>query len=71
MVVSTDIDRGLIFLRGAVPGAKGSYVMIWDAVKRKAPKDLPFPAALRSAAVTETPGAEAPAGDQPAGEQKE
>ena len=71
MVVSTDIDRGLIFLRGAVPGAKGSYVMISDAVKRKAPKDLPFPAALRSAAVTETPGAEAPAGDQPAGEQKE
>lgn len=70
-VVSTDIERGLIFLRGAVPGAKGSYVMISDAVKRKAPKDLPFPAGLRAAAVTETPGAEAPAGEQPAGEQKE
>jgi large subunit ribosomal protein L3 len=70
-VVSTDIERGLIFLRGAVPGAKGSYVLVSDAVKRKAPKDLPFPAGLRVAAVTETPGADAPAGEQPAGEQKE
>jgi len=65
-VVSTDVERGLIFLRGAVPGANGSYVLISDAVKRKAPKDLPFPASLRSAAA-----AEAPAGEQPAGEQKE
>ncbi len=65
-VVSTDVERGLIFLRGAVPGANGSYVMISDAVKRKAPKDLPFPASLRSAAT-----AEAPAAEQPAGENKE
>ena len=71
-VVQTDIERGLIFLRGAVPGAKGSYVLISDAVKRKAPKDLPFPAALRSAAVAaDAAGAEAPAGEAPAGEQKE
>ena len=68
-VVQTDIERGLIFLRGAVPGAKGSYVLISDAVKRKPPKDLPFPAALRSAAVAAD--AEAPAGEAPAGEQKE
>ena len=65
-VVSTDVERGLIFLRGAVPGANGSYVLVSDAVKRKAPKDLPFPASLRSAAT-----AEAPAAEQPAGEQKE
>jgi large subunit ribosomal protein L3 len=50
-------------------------VLVSDAVKRKAPKDLPFPAALRSAAAAEAPAAEAPAetpaGEQPAGEQKE
>ena len=56
-VVATDGDRGLIMLEGAVPGAEGGYVLVKDASKRKPPKDLPFPAALRSAA----PAAEAPA----------
>jgi large subunit ribosomal protein L3 len=46
-VISTDVERGLIMLRGAVPGSDGGYVLIKDAVKRKAPKDLPFPAAIR------------------------
>ena len=46
-VVSTDVERGLIMVRGAVPGSDGGYVLIKDAVKRKAPKDLPFPAAIR------------------------
>jgi len=46
-VVSTDETRGLILVKGAVPGAKGSWVLLNDAVKRKAPEDLPFPAALR------------------------
>jgi large subunit ribosomal protein L3 len=49
-VVATDVERGLIMLRGSVPGSEGGYVLIKDAVKRKAPKDLPFPAALRSSA---------------------
>src|ERR1700687_3243299 len=49
-VVATDVERGLIMLRGAVPGSAGGYVLIKDAVKRKAPKDLPFPAAIRRAA---------------------
>jgi large subunit ribosomal protein L3 len=70
-IVSTDVERGLIFVRGAVPGANGSYVLVSDAVKKAAPKDLPFPAALRSAATAAEPAAEAPAGEQPAGEQKE
>jgi len=56
-VVSTDGDRGLIIIAGAVPGAEGGYVLVKDAAKRKPPKGLPFPAALRSAA----PVAEAPA----------
>ena len=46
-VVATDEDRGLILVRGAVPGAEGGIVLIRDAVKRSAPEDLPFPAALK------------------------
>jgi len=50
MVVRTDVDRGLIMIKGAVPGSKGGWVTIKDAVKRAAPDNLPLPAALRSAA---------------------
>ncbi|MDA0997889.1 MAG: 50S ribosomal protein L3 [Proteobacteria bacterium] len=49
-VVATDIERGLIMVRGAVPGSDGGYVHITDAVKRPMPKDLPKPAGLKSAA---------------------
>src|ERR1700760_2030051 len=48
-ILSADADRGLIFVVGAVPGYDGSYVLVKDAAKRAAPKDLPFPAALREA----------------------
>ena len=48
-VVRTDIDRGLIMIKGAVPGSKGGWVTVKDSVKKKAPEGLPFPAALRSA----------------------
>ena len=47
-VVSTDADSGLILIKGAVPGHDGSYVLVSDAVKRKTPKDVPFPAAVRA-----------------------
>jgi len=49
-VVKTDADRGLVFIKGAVPGSKGGWVTVKDAVKKKAPEGLPFPAALKSAA---------------------
>jgi large subunit ribosomal protein L3 len=60
-VVSTDVERGLILVRGAVPGSDGGYVLIKDAVKRKAPEDLPFPAAIRRPAEAAAPPVETPA----------
>ena len=57
-VESTDAERGLILVTGSVPGAKGGYVLISDAKKRKAPDGVPFPAALR--------GGAAPAADEEA-----
>ena len=44
-VVSTDSTRGLIMIRGAVPGSKGGYVRVFDSVKKKNDMELPFPAA--------------------------
>ena len=62
-VVKTDADRGLIMIKGAVPGSKGGWVTVKDAVKKKLPDGVPFPAALKSAAAPET---EAPAEEAPA-----
>ena len=42
-VVSTDANRGLIFVQGGVPGPKSGIVFISDAVKKDFPKDAPFP----------------------------
>ena len=47
-----DTERGLILVKGAVPGTEGSYVKIRDAVKAKAPADLPMPGAFRKAGQT-------------------
>ena len=48
-VVAVDTARGLVMVKGSVPGADSGYVMVTDAVKRKLPKEAPFPAALRKA----------------------
>ncbi|MFZ5618265.1 MAG: 50S ribosomal protein L3 [Pseudomonadota bacterium] len=56
-VVRIDEDRGLILLKGAVPGPKGGWVEIRDAVRTIAPKDLPKPAAIKAKAEDASKGA--------------
>ena len=58
-VVRTDPSRGLILLKGAVPGPKSGWVMIRDAVKKPAPDGLPTPAAI----LEKSSGGDAPSGD--------
>jgi large subunit ribosomal protein L3 len=59
-VISTDTSRGTLMIKGSVPGSAGGYVLVKDAAKRKAPNDLPFPAALRDpSSPTENTEAEA------------
>ncbi|MGP6089669.1 50S ribosomal protein L3 [Antarctobacter jejuensis] len=48
-VVKTDSDRGIIMIKGAVPGPKGSWVTVKDAVKKPFPENAILPAALMSA----------------------
>ena len=57
-IVSTDPERGLILVRGSVPGAKGGWVFLRDAIKRKLPDGVPFPGAFKAPAGS--------AGDAPA-----
>ena len=68
-----DAERGLILVKGAVPGSEGSYVKVRDAIKKAAPADLPRPGAFRKAgeapaAAAETPAEEAPAATTEEGE---
>ncbi|WP_298469845.1 50S ribosomal protein L3 [uncultured Erythrobacter sp.] len=83
-VVRTDATRGLLFIKGSVPGSKNGWLLVRDAVKLAAADDLPFPAAIletaapqaEEAAPVETPveetaveaAAETPAADTPAPE---
>ena len=48
-VVQTDVERGLILVEGAVPGARGGWIMVRDAVKKALPKDVPQPGKFRVA----------------------
>ena len=62
-VVDVVAEDNVLVIKGAVPGPNGGYVLVRDAKKRAAPKDLPFPAAVRG-------GAPEAAAEQPA-EKKE
>jgi large subunit ribosomal protein L3 len=46
-VVRTDVERGLILVRGAIPGSKGGWVMLRDSVKKPLPEAAPKPGAFR------------------------
>jgi large subunit ribosomal protein L3 len=63
-VVQTDVERGLILVEGAVPGAKGGWITVRDAVKKALPKDVPQPGKFRIAGAAE--GAQAGAEASPA-----
>ena len=58
-IIRTDVDQGLILVRGSVPGHKGCWVEISDAVKASLPEDVPFPAGVRG-------GSEPAAEEEPA-----
>ena len=72
-IVKTDADRGLIMVEGAVPGAKGGWILVRDAVKRALPDGVPTPGAFRKrenggAPVEASAPAEAPVVETPAKE---
>lgn len=49
-IVRTDVERGLLFVKGSVPGSKGTWLMVSDAVKVPRPAEVPYPASLKQAA---------------------
>ncbi len=70
-VIRTDTSRGLIMVKGAVPGSKGGWVTIKDAVKKATPENVIYPAALRSAADEAEHAAQAAAEEAAAAEAAE
>jgi large subunit ribosomal protein L3 len=70
-VVQLDVERGLILVEGAVPGAKGGWITVRDAVKKKLPKEAPKPGKFRLAESAEAKAdakAEAKSDTKPAAE---
>src|SRR5690606_37501649 len=70
-VVRVDVERGLILVKGAVPGPKGGWIEVTDAVKGVGAVELPTPGAFRGAGAApaeEVPVQEAPAEEAPAAE---
>ena len=57
VVAKVDVARGLVMVRGAVPGSKGGWVMVRDAVKKAAHKDTPKPGAFKARVATQKEGA--------------
>jgi len=62
-VVKTDVERGLIMVKGAVPGSADGWVLVTDAVKKPRPEGVPYPGAIRASAEEAAP---APAEEAPA-----
>ncbi len=75
-IVRTDAERGLLFVKGSVPGSKGGWLVVKDAVKLPRHADAPYPAGLKQAANQNgddagQSGADTPAPDAPAVETQE
>src|SRR5690348_16506222 len=64
-VVQTDVERGLILVEGAVPGAKGGWITVRDAVKKALPKDAPKPGKFKPAEDAGEAAQSAPPADAP------
>jgi large subunit ribosomal protein L3 len=60
-IVRTDLERGLLFVKGSVPGHKGGWLLVKDSVKIPRPEGAPYPAGIR-AIVEQIDHEEAPAG---------
>jgi large subunit ribosomal protein L3 len=52
-VVKTDVERGLLLIQGSVPGSKGAWIMVKDAVKKPAPANVALPGSFEAAAAGE------------------
>jgi large subunit ribosomal protein L3 len=59
VIAGVDAERGLLMVRGAVPGSKGEFVTVRDAIKRARHADAPYPAGLVTAAAAPEAPAEA------------
>ncbi|WP_370306771.1 50S ribosomal protein L3 [Sphingobium abikonense] len=70
-IVRTDVERGLLFVKGSVPGAKGTWLTVKDAVKVPRHADAPYPASLKAAAHSNNAPAETPADEAAAPEATE
>jgi large subunit ribosomal protein L3 len=71
-IVRTDVDRGLIMVGGAVPGARGGFILVRDAVKKALPEGVPTPGSFRKRGedtAAAAPSPEAADGSAPAGEE--
>ncbi len=64
-VAGVDADKGLIMVRGAVPGSKGGFVRIRDAIKKARPAEAPYPASILTAPAVASSGAASPDAAQP------
>jgi large subunit ribosomal protein L3 len=49
-VIDVDKEKGLIIVKGSIPGSKGGYVYISDSIKKSIPANAPFPAAVKRCA---------------------
>ncbi len=68
VVAAIDAERGLVMVRGAVPGSKGEFVTVRDAIKRSRHVEAPYPAGLVSASASPEPSAPEPAPPEPVAE---